>query len=180
MIPRLLEKYRTEVSPKLMKEFSLSNVMEVPKLTKITVNMGIGEAVRDIKLLDSAVNEITLLAGQKPVITRARRSIATFKLRAGMPIGAMVTLRHHRMWEFFDRLVNFAMPRIRDFRGMSPKAFDGKGNYSLGVKEQIIFPEIDYDKIDRIKGLNVSITTTAPDDKQAFSLLRHLGFPFRS
>ncbi len=179
MRPRLVEKYHQEIVPALMEEFAFKNVMQVPRLTKVTLNMGIGEAVRDVKLIDSAVRELTTISGQKPVITKARRSIATFKLREGMPIGVKVALRRARMWEFVDRMLSIALPRVRDFRGLSPKAFDGQGNYSLGVKEQIIFPEIDYDEIDRIKGLNVSLTTTAKDDKQAFSLLKHLGFPFR-
>jgi large subunit ribosomal protein L5 len=180
MTPRLQEKYQTEVVPSLMKDFSLSNVMEVPRLRKITLNMGVGEAVRDVKLLDSAVAELTVITGQKPIITHARKSIATFKLREGMPIGVKVTLRRERMWEFLDRLLNVALPRVRDFRGLSPRAFDGRGNYSLGIREQIIFPEINYDKIDRIKGLNVSLTTTATDDKQAYAMLKYLGFPFRN
>ena len=180
MKPRLHERYDKEIVPHLMKELSFRNVMEVPRLKKITVNMGVGEASRDVKLLDSAVEELRVLTGQKPVITRARRSIASFKLRAGMPIGVMVTLRRAHMWEFLDRLLNIALPRVRDFRGLSRKAFDGKGNYSLGVKEQIIFPEIDYDKIDRIKGLNVSLTTSARNDDEAYALLKHLGVPFRN
>jgi large subunit ribosomal protein L5 len=179
MRPRLQEKYMNEVVPALRKEFEYGNVMQVPRLVKITLNMGIGEASRDVKLLDSAVAELTAISGQKPVITRARRSIATFKLREGMPIGAKVTLRRDRMWEFLDRLLHIALPRVRDFRGLSAKAFDGKGNYSMGVKEQIIFPEIDYDKIDKIKGMNVSVTTTAGNDKEALALLTQLGFPFK-
>jgi large subunit ribosomal protein L5 len=179
MQPRLEEKYHNEVVPALLKEFSLSNVMQVPRLTKITVNIGVGEAVRDIKLIDSAVKELTVITGQHPIVTRARRSIATFKLREGMPIGVKVTLRRDRMWEFLDRLLNVALPRVRDFRGLPPKAFDGKGNYSMGVKEQIIFPEIDYDDIDRIRGLNVSLSTTASNDKQALAMFTLLGFPFR-
>jgi large subunit ribosomal protein L5 len=179
MRPRLEERYHKEIVPALMEEFAFGNVMEVPRLQKVTLNMGIGDAVRDVKLLDSAVRELATISGQKPVITKARRSIATFKLRAGMPIGVKVTLRRARMWEFLDRMLSIAIPRVRDFRGLPPKAFDGKGNYSLGIREQIIFPEIDYDDIDKIKGLNVSLSTTARDDKQAFSLLKHLGFPFR-
>ena len=179
MMPRLQEKYKKEVVPELHKELDIKNPMEIPELVKITVNMGVGEAVRDVKLLDSAVAEITTITGQKPVITRARRSIASFKLREGMPIGVMVTLRRARMWEFYDRLVNIALPRVRDFRGLSPKAFDGNGNYSLGIREQIIFPEIDYDSIQQVRGLNISITTNARTDEEAFALLKRLGFPFR-
>lgn len=179
MQPRLHQQYVNEIAPALLKELSVENVMQVPRLTKITVNMGIGEAVKDVKLLDSAVAELTAITGQKPVITKARRSIATFKLREGMPIGVMVTLRRDRMWEFYDRLVNVALPRVRDFRGLSPKAFDGKGNYSLGIKEQIIFPEIDYDTISRVRGLNISLTTSARTDEEGFALLKKLGFPFR-
>ncbi len=177
--PRLQQHYLNEIAPALLKELSIDNVMQVPRLTKITVNMGIGEAVKDVKLLDSAVAELTAITGQKPVITKARRSIATFKLREGMPIGVMVTLRRARMWEFYDRLVNIALPRVRDFRGLSPKAFDGKGNYSLGIKEQIIFPEIDYDTISRVRGLNISLTTSARTDEEGLALLKKLGFPFR-
>ena len=179
MQPRLHQQYVNEIAPALLKELSVENVMQVPRLTKITVNMGIGEAVKDVKLLDSAVAELTAITGQKPVITKARRSIATFKLREGMPIGVMVTLRRDRMWEFYDRLVNVALPRVRDFRGLSPKAFDGKGNYSLGIKEQIIFPEIDYDTISRVRGLNISLTTSARTDEEGFALLKKLGCPFR-
>ena len=177
--PRLQQHYLNEIAPALLKELSIDNVMQVPRLTKITVNMGIGEAVKDVKLLDSAVAELTAITGQKPVITKARRSIATFKLREGMPIGVMVTLRRARMWEFYDRLVNIALPRVRDFRGLSPEAFDGKGNYSLGIKEQIIFPEIDYDTISRVRGLNISLTTSARTDEEGLALLKKLGFPFR-
>jgi large subunit ribosomal protein L5 len=179
MTPRLKEKFEKEVVPTLLKEFNLANAMTVPRLSKITVNMGVGEASKDIKLLDGAVAEMISITGQKPIITKARRSIATFKLREGMPIGVKVTLRRARMWEFLDRLLNIALPRVRDFRGLSPKAFDGKGNYSLGIKEQIIFPEINYDTIGRIQGLNVSLTTTTDDDEQAHALLKHLGMPFR-
>ncbi|MBN1945018.1 MAG: 50S ribosomal protein L5 [Bradymonadales bacterium] len=180
MKPRLQQKYEEEIIPRLIKEFSYRNVMQVPRLAKITVNMGIGEASRDIKLLDSAVEEIKTITGQKPIITRARRSIAAFKLRAGMPIGVMVTLRRARMWEFLDRLLSIAMPRVRDFKGLSRKAFDGKGNYAMGIREQIIFPEIEYDQIDRIKGMNVCLTTTAKNDDEAYALLRYLGVPFRN
>lgn len=171
--------YEKEIVPKLMETFDFKNVMEVPKLEKIVVNMGLGEAIQNGKLLDSAAVEIGKIAGQKPVITRAKKSIAAFKLREGMPIGCMVTLRRKRMWDFFSRLVNIALPRVRDFRGISGKAFDGHGNYSLGIKEHIIFPEIEYDKIDKIKGLNVSIVTSAKSDEEAKELLRLLNMPFR-
>ena len=179
MMPRLQETYLEEVVPALREELTILNPMQVPRLVKITVNMGVGEAVQDVKQLDSAVAELTTITGQKPVITKARRSIASFKLRAGMPIGVMVTLRRSRMWEFYDRLVNVALPRVRDFRGLSPKAFDGNGNYSLGIREQIIFPEIDYDSIQKVRGLNISLTTNARNDEEAFALLKRLGFPFR-
>jgi len=174
------EIYQKEVLPQLMKTFSYKNVMQAPRLEKITLNMGLGEAVQNIKILDSAVEELSLIAGQKAVITKARRSIAIYKLREGMPIGVMVTLRRARMIEFFDKLVNVALPRVRDFRGVSPKAFDGRGNYSLGIREQIIFPEINLDKIDKIKGLNVSIVTTAKTDEEGKELLRLMGMPFRT
>jgi large subunit ribosomal protein L5 len=163
-----------------MKAFGYKNVMQVPRLEKVTLNMGLGEAVQNIKILDSAVEELSLIAGQKAVITKAKRSIANFKLREGMPIGVMVTLRRDRMMEFFDKLVNTALPRVRDFRGVSGKAFDGRGNYALGIREQIIFPEINLDKIDKIKGLNVSIVTTAKTDEEGKELLRLLGMPFRN
>lgn len=172
--------YLETVVPQLMETFKYRNVMQVPKLKKVTLNMGLGEAIHNIKILDSAVEELQTIAGQRPVITRARRSIATFKLRTGMPIGCMVTLRQDRMYDFFNKLVNIALPRVRDFRGLSGKAMDGFGNYSLGVKEQLIFPEIDYDKIDKIKGLNVSIVTTAKTDDEGRELLRLLGMPFRN
>jgi large subunit ribosomal protein L5 len=177
--PRLQKKYTEEVVPALQKEFGYKNPMQVPKLTKIVVNMGLGEAVQNSKIIEAAVTDLTAITGQKPVITRARKSIATFKLREGMPIGAMVTLRRARMWEFYDRLVSFALPRVRDFKGVSPKAFDGRGNYTLGVREQIVFPEIEYDKVDKIKGLNITLVTTAENDEQARALLRGLGMPFR-
>ena len=177
---RLKEIYLKEVVPQLMKAFNYKNVMQVPRLEKITLNMGLGEAVQNIKILDSAVGELSLIAGQKAVITKARRSIAIYKLREGMPIGVMVTLRRGPMMEFFDKLVNIALPRVRDFRGVSGKAFDGRGNYSLGIREQIIFPEIDLDKIDKIKGLNISIGTTAKTDEEGKELLRLLGMPFRN
>ncbi len=175
----LFERYQKEVVPALMKKFKYKNVMQVPKLDKIVVNMGLGEAVQNIKVLDHAVEELTVITGQKPVITRAKRSIAQFKLRAGMPIGCMVTLRKDRMYEFFNRLVNVALPRVRDFRGISPKSFDGRGNFAMGIKEQIIFPEVDYDSIDKIKGFNVVVTTTANTDEEALELLKLLGMPFR-
>jgi large subunit ribosomal protein L5 len=177
---RLKEIYQRDVVPELKKKFGYKNIMEIPRLDKITLNMGLGEAVQNVKILDSAVEELSLIAGQKAVITKAKRSIATYKLREGMPIGVMVTLRHNRMYEFIDKLVNTALPRVRDFRGVSGKAFDGRGNYSLGVREQIIFPEINYDKIDKVKGLNVSIVTTAKTDEEGKELLRLLGMPFRN
>lgn len=176
---RLRGFYINEVVPVLMKEFNYSSPMEVPKPEKIVVNMGLGEAIQNIKLLDSATNELSLIAGQKPVITRAKKSIASFKLRKGMPIGCMVTLRRERMYEFLDRLVNVALPRVRDFKGLRGRSFDGRGNYSLGIKEHLIFPEIDYDKVDKVKGMNVVIVTTAKTDEEAKSLLRLLGVPFR-
>jgi large subunit ribosomal protein L5 len=177
---RLKEMYLQEVVPRLMKTFGYKNVMQVPRLEKITLNMGLGEAVQNIKILDSAVEELSLVAGQKAVITKAKRSIAAFKLREGMPIGVMVTLRRERMMEFFDKLVNIALPRVRDFRGVPGKAFDGRGNFSLGIREQIIFPEINLDKIDKVKGLNISIVTTAKTDEEGKGLLRLLGMPFRN
>lgn len=176
----LKQYYLETVVPQLKETFKFKNVMQVPKLDKITLNMGLGEAIQNIKILDSAVEELQAIAGQRPVITRARRSIAAFKLRTGMPIGCMVTLRRGRMYDFFNKLVNIALPRVRDFRGLSPKAMDGSGNYSLGIKEEIIFPEIDYDKIDKIKGLNVTIVTTARTDSEGRELLRLLGMPFRN
>ena len=177
---RLKERYRKDVVPQLMKNFSYRNPMRVPRLEKITLNMGLGEAVQNVKILDSAVEELSLIAGQRAVITRAKRSIAAFKLREGMPIGVTVTLRRNRMEEFFDKLVNVALPRVRDFRGVSGKAFDGRGNYSLGIREQIIFPEINLDKIDKVKGLNISIVTTAKTDEEGKELLRLMGMPFRN
>jgi len=172
--------YSNEIILKLMDRFRYKNVMQVPKLTRIVLNMGLGEAIQNIKILDSAVQELGLIAGQKPVVTRARKSIAAFKLRAGMPIGCKVTLRGQQMYDFFTRLVNIALPRVRDFRGVSPKGFDGRGNYSLGIKEHIIFPEIDYDKIDKIKGLNVTIVTSAQTDEGGKALLQLMGMPFRN
>ena len=178
-ITRLRGKYLNEVVPALSKHFGYKNVMQVPKLTKIVLNMGLGEAITNAKILDSASDEINRITGQKPVITKARRSIANFKLREGMPIGCTVTLRRERMWEFLDRLVSFALPRVRDFKGVSKKGFDGRGNYSLGIREQIIFPEIEYDKIDKIKGLNATFVTSAGTDEEGFELLKMLGMPFR-
>ena len=176
---RLRERFQKEVAPALMKEFEFKNPMAVPRLHKIVVNMGLGEATQNAKVLDPAVNELGQLAGQKPVVTKAKKSIAAFKVRAGMPIGAMVTLRGDRMYEFFDRLVNIALPRVRDFRGVSTRSFDGRGNYTLGLREQLIFPEIDYAKVDRTKGMNVTIVTTAKNDNEARALLKHMGMPFR-
>lgn len=178
MAPRLKETYRDEVVPALIKEFGYKNVMQVPGVSRVTVNVGLGEAVQNAKALESASADVATIAGQKPVITRARKSIANFKLREGMPIGAMVTVRGDRMWEFLDRMVNAALPRIRDFQGVSPNAFDGRGNFSLGIREQVIFPEIEYDKIDRIRGLQVTIVTTAKTDEEAKRLLELLGMPF--
>ncbi len=172
--------YENEVVPKLMDTFNYKNKLQVPKLDKIVLNMGLGEAIQNIKVLDAAAEELKAIAGQKPVITRAKKSIAAFKLREGMPIGCMVTLRHLRMYDFYYKLVNIALARVRDFRGVSPKAFDGRGNYSLGIKEHIIFPEIDYDKIDKIKGLNISIVTTAQTDDEGRQLLRLMGMPFKN
>lgn len=177
---RLREKYLREVVPALMKEFSYRNPLQAPRLEKIVVNMGLGEAIQNIKVLDHAAEELALITGQKALVTRARKSISNFKLRTGMPIGCCVTLRGKRMYEFLDRLVNIALPRVRDFKGVSHKSFDGRGNYSLGIKEQIIFPEINYDKIDKVRGMNITIVTTARTDEEAKSLLRHLGVPFRS
>ena len=179
MKARLREYYEKKVVPLLMKEFGYKNPMQVPKLVKIVLNMGVGEATQNIKILDAAVEELALIAGQRPVIRRAKRSIAAFKLRAGMPIGCKVTLRRDRMYDFFDRLVNFALPRVRDFKGVSDEAFDGRGNYTLGIKEHIIFPEIDYDKIDKVKGMNITFVTTAKTDEEAKVLLEKLGLPFR-
>jgi large subunit ribosomal protein L5 len=178
--PRLKERFRKEVAPVLMKEFELNNPMAVPHLHKIVVNMGVGEATQNAKVMDPAVNELGQITGQKPVVTRAKKSIAAFKVREGMPIGAMVTLRGDRMYEFFDRLVNVVLPRVRDFRGVSTKSFDGRGNYTLGLHDQLIFPEIDYAKVDKQKGMNVTIVTTAANDNQARALLKHMGMPFRA
>jgi len=177
---RLREIYLKNIVPQLMKIFSYRNRMEVPQLEKVTLNMGLGEAVQNVKILDSAVEELSLISGQKAVVTKAKRSIAAFKLRENMPIGVMVTLRRDRMYEFFDKLVNIALPRVRDFRGLSGKSFDGRGNYSMGIREQIIFPEINFDKIDKVKGLNISIVTSAKTDEEGKELLRLLGMPFRN
>jgi large subunit ribosomal protein L5 len=176
---RLRDKYLKEVLPALMKEFSLKNPMAAPKLEKIVVNMGVGEATQNAKLIDPAVSEIQQIAGQKPVVTKAKKSIAQFKVREGNPIGVMVTLRGDRMYEFFDRLVNIALPRVRDFRGVPTKSFDGRGNFTLGVRDQLIFPEIDYSKVEKMKGMNITIVTTAGNDDQARALLKHMGMPFR-
>jgi large subunit ribosomal protein L5 len=178
--PRLLGQYKERVIPALTRQFNYKNPMQVPRLQKIVVNMGLGAAVANPKIIDSAIEELRSVSGQKPVVTRSKKAIANFKLRAGLPIGAMVTLRSSRMWEFLDRLVSVALPRMRDFKGVSRKAFDGKGNYTLGLREQIIFPEIDYDKIDAIKGLNISFVTTAKTDEEGRALLQHLGMPFRA
>jgi large subunit ribosomal protein L5 len=177
---KLKDVYQEKAVPALMKRFGYQNRMEVPKLEKIVINMGLGEAIQNIKILDSAVQELSQITGQKPVITKAKKSIAQFKLRTGMPIGCMVTLRKERMYEFFNRLVNVALPRVRDFKGLSGKSFDGRGNYSLGLREQLIFPEIHYDKIDKVKGMNIVIVTTAKTDEEGKELLRLLGMPFRS
>ena len=177
---RLKDIYIKEIVPKMMSDFNYKSVMEVPRIKKVVLNMGLGEAIQNVKILDSAVEELGLIAGQKAVITKAKKSIATFKLRQGMPIGAMVTLRKNTMFEFLDRLLNISLPRVRDFKGVPAKAFDGKGNYSLGVKEQLIFPEINYDKVDKIKGLNITIVTTAKTDEEGRALLKYLGMPFRN
>lgn len=178
MASRLKEKFANEVASALMQKFGYKSVMEIPKVEKIIINMGVGEAVGNPKSLDAAVSDLALIAGQKPVITRARKSISSFKIREGMPIGTKVTLRGERMYEFLDKLINIALPRVRDFRGISPKSFDGRGNYSLGVKEQLIFPEIDYDKVDKIRGMDIIIVTTAKSDEEARELLRLMGMPF--
>ncbi len=176
---RLKEKYLNEVAPKLMKQFEYRSVMEVPRMTKISINIGVGEAIENSKALEAAIEDLTRITGRKPLVTRARKSISNFKLREGVAIGCCVTLRREAMYEFFDRLVNVAMPRIRDFRGINPKSFDGRGNFNFGVKEQLIFPEIDYDKIDKIRGMNIAITTTAKTDEEARQLLTDMGMPFR-
>ncbi len=179
MAPRLKEKYQKEVAPALMEQIGYANVNQIPRLEKIVVNMGVGAAVQDIKQLDAAVEDLRIITGQQPAITRAKKSIAGFKIRQGMPIGAKVTLRGDRMWEFFDRLVAAAIPRIRDFRGLPANSFDGRGNYSMGVTEQLIFPEIDYDKIDRTRGMDITFVTTAKTDEEAKALLDGFGFPFK-
>jgi len=178
-VPRLKQRYREEVVPRLQKEFGIANVMAVPRIEKISLNMGMGEAIQNIKILDDAVEELTAVAGQKPAITRAQKSIAAFKLRAGMPIGCRVTLRGNQMWEFLDRLLSIALPRVRDFRGVSTKSFDGRGNYTLGIRDHLIFAEIDYNKVERPKGMNITIVTTAGNDERAQYLLRELGMPFQ-
>jgi large subunit ribosomal protein L5 len=180
MAARLKERFEKEIRPALMKEFGYTNPMQAPHLEKIVVNMGLGEAINNGKIIDASVTQLSVITGQKPVVTKARKSIANFKLRQGQSIGAMVTLRGDRMYEFFDRLVSIALPRVRDFKGVSPKAFDGKGNYTLGIREQIIFPEINYDQVEKIKGLNITVVTTARDDEGGRTLLRFLGMPFRT
>jgi large subunit ribosomal protein L5 len=177
-MPRLKDLYRDEVAPKLREEFDLPNAMAIPKVEKVVLNMGLGEAIQNSKILDTAADELGQIAGQRPVITKAKKSIAAFKLREGVPIGAMVTLRGTRMYEFLDRLINIALPRVRDFRGVPTRSFDGRGNYTLGVRDHLIFPEIDYSKVDKSKGMNITIVTTAPNDEQARALLRGLGMPF--
>jgi len=177
---KMKDVYQEKAVPALMKRFSYQNRMEVPRLEKIVINMGLGEAIQNIKILDSAVQELSQISGQKPIITKAKKSIAQFKLRTGMPIGCMVTLRKERMYEFFSRLVNVALPRVRDFKGLSGKSFDGRGNYALGIREQLIFPEIHYDKIDKVKGMNIIIVTTAKTDEEGKELLKLLGMPFRN
>ncbi|MDQ3104967.1 MAG: 50S ribosomal protein L5 [Actinomycetota bacterium] len=177
--PRLRQRYRDEIAPALRRQFDLPNVMQVPSLTKIVVNMGVGEAARDSKLIEGAVRDLTTITGQKPYVTRARKSVAQFKLREGMPIGAHVTLRGNRMWEFLDRLLSLALPRIRDFRGLSPRQFDGNGNYTFGLTEQVVFHEIDQDRVDRTRGMDITVVTTAINDESGRALLKHLGFPFK-
>lgn len=176
---RLLEKYRNEITPALMEKFNYSSIMESPRVSKIVINIGAGDAVANPKVLDDAVNELTLITGQKPLVTRAKKSIATFKLREGMPIGCKVTLRGDRMYDFLDKLVTIALPRVRDFRGINPKGFDGRGNYTLGIKEQLIFPEINYDKVSKIRGMDIVFVTTANTDQEAFELLKLFGMPFK-
>ncbi|AIF50135.1 MULTISPECIES: 50S ribosomal protein L5 [unclassified Pelosinus] len=175
---RMKEKYSDEVAKALMEKFGYKNIMEIPKIEKVVLNMGVGEAVSNPKVLDVAINDMTIIAGQKPVVTRAKKSIAAFKVREGMPIGAKVTLRGQRMYEFLDKLLNIALPRVRDFRGVSPKSFDGRGNYSMGIKEQLIFPEIEYDKVDKVRGMDIIIVTTAKTDEEARELLKLMGMPF--
>jgi len=178
-VARLKKRYDQEIRPELVKEFGYKNLMQAPRIEKVVVNMGLGEAIQNGKILDASIEQLSVITGQKPVVTKARKSIANFKLRQGQSIGAMVTLRGDRAYEFLDRLLNIALPRVRDFKGVSPKAFDGKGNYTLGVKEQIIFPEINYDKVEKIKGLNITVVTTARNDEEGRALLRLLGMPFR-
>jgi large subunit ribosomal protein L5 len=178
-VPRLKERYRAEIAPALREQFELPNVMQIPTLTKIVVNMGVGEAARDSKLIEGAIRDLTTITGQKPAVTRARKSIAQFKLREGMPIGCHVTLRGDRMWEFLDRLLSLALPRIRDFRGLSPKQFDGRGNYTFGLTEQVMFHEINQDRIDRTRGMDITVVTSATDDESGRALLKQLGFPFK-
>jgi large subunit ribosomal protein L5 len=178
-MPRLKQRYRDEIIPELRKEFDYANIMQVPGLTKIVVNMGVGDAARDSKLIEGAIRDLAVITGQRPAVTKARKSIAQFKLREGMPIGAHVTLRNDRMWEFMDRLLSIALPRIRDFRGLSPRHFDGRGNYTFGLNEQSMFHEIDQDKIDRVRGMDITVVTTATNDQEGRALLRHLGFPFK-
>jgi large subunit ribosomal protein L5 len=180
MTARMREKYHQEIKPALQKELGLENTMAVPRLEKIVINMGLGEATQNSKMLDPLVGDLATIAGQKPVTTRARKSIAAFKVREGMPIGAMVTLRGDKMYEFLDRLISIALPRVRDFRGVSTKSFDGRGNYTLGIRDQLIFPEIDYSKVDKLKGMNITIVTTAQDDNSARALLKQFGMPFRT
>lgn len=177
---RLRDKYKEDVVPSMIKKFGYKNIMQVPKLEKVVVNMGLGEAIQNSKIIDAAVNDIMIITGQRPVVTKAKKSIAAFKLRAGMTVGAKVTLRGDRMYEFVDKLFNVALPRVRDFRGISPKSFDGRGNYSMGVKEQLIFPEIEYDKIDKVRGMDIIFVTTAKTDEEARELLRLMGMPFRA
>lgn len=180
VVPRLLERYKNEIVAKLMERFGYKNAMQVPRLQKIVVNVGLGEATANPKIVDTAVAEISAITGQRPIVRRSKKSIANFKLRAGMPIGVMVTLRRDRMWEFLDRLVSIGLPRVRDFRGVSPRGFDGAGNYTLGLREQIVFPEIDFDKVEKVKGMNITIVTTAKTDAEARLLLRLMGVPFKN
>lgn len=177
--PRLKERYRSEVAPALNKEFNYSNVMQIPRVEKVVINVGMGEAIAEVKRIDNAVRDLTEITGQKPVVTKAKRSVASFKLRAGMSIGVMVTLRGERMWDFLDKLANVALPRLRDFQGISPDAFDGRGNYTLGIREQLVFPEVEYDKVDKVRGMEITIVTTARNDEEGRRLLRMLGMPFR-
>ncbi|AER66393.1 LSU ribosomal protein L5P [Thermovirga lienii DSM 17291] len=178
MVPRLAEKYKKEITPRLQEKFGYKNVMEVPRIEKVVINVGVGEAKQDYKPMEAAVSELRTITGQQPLIKRAKKSVAGFKVREGMPVGCSVTLRGAKMWEFLDRMISLALPRIKDFRGVSPKAFDGRGNYNLGLKEQLIFPEIDYDKVSRVRGMNITIVTTAKTDEEALSLLKEIGMPF--